>query len=248
MRHQIMYALVSHLVVVKTLQVSVPTLPLPLLRCRPNHTAFRWVWGRCGGPDVLSLRSDHDRASLSSECNRKKSIDSISSSEYSNADDQLSVVDEGCEDGVEDDQASFNLENHEDSSDLIAKILSQKVPTRITLKLHITENTFSIWETVLNNVNNVLYVAIPTTINHEASKHSFISLLEFAEEKLNAAAVVLCMRKDRTDRASLVRTFLFLGFQPLDPRSPLAPPKAAANKNKSIATDDNLYLICDLRD
>lgn len=170
----------------------------------------------------------------------------------------MSVVNENCEDGStddDDDQTSFNLENQEDSADLIAKILSQKVPTRITLKLHITENTFSTWETVLNNVNNVLYVALPTTINHEASKHAFISLLEFAEEKLNANAIVLCMRKDRSDRASLVRTFLFLGFQPLDPRSSLAPPKAAMNKkhktnssDTTSAADDNLYLICDLRD
>lgn len=88
------------------------------------------------------------------ECNRKKSIDSTSSSEYSNAEDQLSVVNEDCERGVEeieeedDDQTSFNLENQDDNSDLIAKILSQKAPTRITLKLHVTENTFSIWETV----------------------------------------------------------------------------------------------------
>jgi ornithine decarboxylase antizyme 1 len=170
----------------------------------------------------------------------------------------LSVVNEDCEGGVEDieeeddDQTSFNLENQDDNSDLIAKILSQKAPTRITLKLHVTENTFSIWETVLNNVNNVLYVAIPATINHEASKHAFISLLEFAEEKLNAIAVVLCMRKDRQDRASLVRTFMFLGFSPLDPRSNLAPPKAAADANNhktnETTTDDNLYLICHLQD
>lgn len=107
-------------------------------------------------------------------------------------------------------------------------------------------------EKVLNNNNNVLYVALPSKINHEASKHSFISLLEFAEEKLNANAIVLCMRKDRPDRPSLVRTFLFLGFQPLDPRSPLAPPQTnLTNKSKNgfdASMNTNLYLICNLDD
>jgi hypothetical protein len=64
--------------------------------------------------------------------------------------------------------------------------------------------------------------------------------LEFAEEKLGCSAVVLCMRKDRPDRQVLVRTFLFLGFQPLNPNSPLAPPQHA--------DDNNLFLIYNIDD
>lgn len=175
----------------------------------------------------------------------------------------MSIIDEGCGDNASsssdsdsDDQISYNLESGaNENQDLIRKIQSQKLPTRVTIKLHITENTFSIWETVLNNTNNILYVALPEKINHEASKHSFISLLEFAEEKLNANAIVLCMRADRPDRQSLVRTFMFLGFQPLDPRSPLAPPPqtniAAKDKSKNVdgaPINSNLYLICHLDD
>uniref|UniRef100_A0A1B0CKD8 Ornithine decarboxylase antizyme n=1 Tax=Lutzomyia longipalpis TaxID=7200 RepID=A0A1B0CKD8_LUTLO len=74
---------------------------------------------------------------------------------------------------------------------------------------------------------------------NEASKQSFISLLDFAEEKLKCNSVILCMRKDREDRANLVRTFLFLGFQPLAPKSDLAPQ----------ATDEgNLYLIYNINE
>lgn len=78
-------------------------------------------------------------------------------------------------------------------------------------------------------------------------------MLEFAEEKLNANAIVLCMKKDRPDRQTLVRTFMFLGFQPLDPRSPLAPPQnnnlTKNSKNKfDVTLNDNLYLICPLDD
>lgn len=128
-----------------------------------------------------------------------------------------------------------------------------KTPTRITLKLHVTASTHSMWDTVL--VNNILYVSMPDKVSHEASKHSFISLLEFAEEKLECNAIILCMRKDRQDRPSLVRNFLFLGFQPLSPKSPFAPPNAAAaihnNSNtttKSDVDDEHLYLICHLED
>jgi hypothetical protein len=154
--------------------------------------------------------------------------------------------------------ATFELGDGSDDTnpDLISKIINAKTPTQITLKLHVTESTFSVWQTVLNNINNILYVALPEKMSHEASKQSFISLLEFAEEKLEATAVVLCMRKSRPDRAALVRTFLFLGFQPLNPNSELAPPQAAAALHHSVVAttatkvedDENLYLICQFED
>lgn len=195
------------------------------------------------------------------ECSRKTSFDStssVSSDDYS-MDENLSTI------GEEDEAAAIfelNGGNRDDhNQDLISKIINTKAPTRITLKLHVTANTYSIWETVLNNGNNnnkILYVAMPDKIYHEASKHSFISLLEFAEEKLECNAVILCLRKDRPDRAALVRTFLFLGFQPLSPTSPLAPSNAAAAIHSNVKTpdetqindedDQHLYLICHLED
>lgn len=102
------------------------------------------------------------------------------------------------------------------------------------MKLLVTEVTFSVWETVYNPSNNILYVALPSVLLPEASKQSFIALLEFAEENLDADGVVLCMRKDRTDRQNLVRTFLFLGFQPLSSKSPLAPPPPKNYDNSNL--------------
>lgn len=130
--------------------------------------------------------------------------------------------------------------SEDDCDEIVHRILHQKKPIRITLKLHVTEATFSVWDTVLNPENNILYVALPTVLLPEASKQSFITLLEFAEEKLDVDAVVLCMRKDRTDRPNLVRTFLFLGFQPLSPKSSLAPPQSGV--------DTNLFLIYKIED
>lgn len=72
----------------------------------------------------------------------------------------------------------------------------------------------------------------------EASKHSFMSVLEFAEERLECAQLVLYMRKAREDRQNLIRTFLFLGFQPLSPKSPFV--REAPIPGES---SDNLYLM-----
>lgn len=95
---------------------------------------------------------------------------------------------------------------------------------------------------VLDHNTNILYVALPQTLAHDASKQSFLSLLEFAEEKLDCDGVVLCIRKDRPDRSQLVKTFMFLGFQPLQPKSPLAPPQEYGNN------DENLFLIYHIED
>uniref|UniRef100_A0A182NNN8 Ornithine decarboxylase antizyme n=1 Tax=Anopheles dirus TaxID=7168 RepID=A0A182NNN8_9DIPT len=166
---------------------------------------------RCGGPDVPTIRTDHDRASPLKEYIRKDSFDSTTttaSSEYYDLDFPESTVD---------------YLNHQEAA-VIQEVLSQSAPTAITLKLFVTPQKCSSWETVFNPNENILYVSLPSAMSHEASKHSFISLLEFAEEKLECDGVVLCIRKDRLDRPNLVRTFSFVGFQPLNPKSPLAPP------------------------
>lgn len=169
--------------------------------------------------------------------NRKTSVDSSSSSQYSDIDfssafDETSVEHQHLFDGADDDDAG------------IERILDQKKPIKITLKLHVTESMCSRWESVLNPDNNILYVALPNVLLPEASKQSFITLLEFAEDKLDVDGVVLCMRKDRVDRQNLVRTFLFLGFKPLSPKSELAPPEKLQHGNDA----SNLYLIYNIEE
>ncbi|XP_065084303.1 LOW QUALITY PROTEIN: ornithine decarboxylase antizyme [Ochlerotatus camptorhynchus] len=160
--------------------------------------------------DVPTIRTDHDRASPLKEYNRKTSIDSTTtaSSEYTDLDYTESTVE--------------FMNQHEAA--VIQEVLTQPTPTQISLKLYVTPQKYSVWETVFSPLDNILYVNLPSTMTHEASKHSFISLLEFAEEKLECDGVVLCIRKDRLDRPNLVRTFSFVGFQPISPKTPLAPP------------------------
>lgn len=207
------------------------------------------MWDRCGGPDVTKERTDHDKASLLVDYNRKSSFDSISGdSDYSESvDHQLSFIDEEDDDiskhaGAAASKSDDTDSESDDEDELISQMVSQKAPTRITIKLSVTDKTSSSWDSVLDHDTNILYVALPKTLTHEASKQSFLSLLEFAEEKLDCDGVVLCIRKDRPDRANLVKTFLFLGFSPLTPTSPLAPPQEHGRN------DENLFLIYSIED
>ncbi len=71
------------------------------------------------------------------------------------------------------------------------------------------------WKTLL--VNGVLYVDVPTSILPDGSRDSFVSLLEFAEEKLECEKVYVCFKRNRADRNSLMRVFMFLGFAVVPP-------------------------------
>lgn len=71
------------------------------------------------------------------------------------------------------------------------------------------------WKTLL--VNGVLYVDIPTSVLPDGSRDSFVSLLEFAEEKLECEKVFVCFKRNRSDRSALMRVFMFLGFTVVPP-------------------------------
>jgi len=77
------------------------------------------------------------------------------------------------------------------------------------------------WKTLL--VNGILYVDIPTSVLPDGSRDSFVSLLEFAEDKLECEKVYVCFKRNRPDRTALMRVFMFLGFSVVSPDNKQVP-------------------------
>jgi hypothetical protein len=115
------------------------------------------VWGRCGAPDVITKeRTDHDKAPFIVDYPRKTSFDSASddSSVYSDtAEHQLSFIDEEIEDDVklggEAKEGDTDSESEsDDEDDVLSQIVAQKSPTRLTIKLNVTDKISSSWDSV----------------------------------------------------------------------------------------------------
>lgn len=94
-------------------------------------------------------------------------------------------------------------------------------PPVLLFQYQLSERRFSCWDTVLSD--DALYLEIPDGALHSGSKESFTRLLEFAEEQLKVSFVFLWFYKNRDDRASLMKTFHYMGFEVVKPGHPLVP-------------------------
>jgi len=102
----------------------------------------------------------------------------------------------------------------------------------LSFEFQLAEQTMVVWETVV--AGRRLYLSLGGSLP-EGSKEAFVSLLEYAEEVLCCSHVLVCFKKNRVDRAILIRTFMFLGFQPIPPGHPLAP-----------ANNDHLFMLYEI--
>lgn len=110
--------------------------------------------GRCGAPDVITKdRTDHDKAPFIVDYTRKTSFDSVSEdssdADYSESvEHQLSFIDEEIEDDISKQSKDDTDSESDDEDNLISQIVGSKSPTRITIKLNVTDKISSSWDSV----------------------------------------------------------------------------------------------------
>jgi len=140
--------------------------------------------------------------------NRKQSSSSTSSSSSSSSTSSERYHDETS------DNSYCEFDNFEEIADS---------PNSMVLKFKcpLSDEKEVEWKTLL--VNGVLYVDIPSSVLPKGSRDSFVSLLEFAEEKLDCQKVYVCFKRNRPDRTSLMRVFMFFGFTVVPPGNPQVP-------------------------
>lgn len=99
--------------------------------------------------------------------------------------------------------------------------VSDGKPHIVHFQYEVTEVKVSSWDAVLSSQS--LFVEIPDGLLADGSKEGLLALLEFAEEKMKVNYVFICFRKGREDRAPLLKTFSFLGFEIVRPGHPCVP-------------------------
>lgn len=109
-------------------------------------------------------------------------------------------------------------------------LVEAPVASNLCFKIVLADSVKVSWETVIKDRR--LYVEVPSGILPEGSKESLVRLLEYAEEIMGCTEVVICFKKGRSDQASLIRTFMFMGFT-------LAPPGG----NTLIGGADVIFMI-----
>jgi hypothetical protein len=161
------------------------------INCQPRGTTYTWVQGLGSAPDVPHAVNASARKTEGSGVGvTKEPPVSVRAPETVSGGGRLYGV--GGTTGIAAGDAVSNL-------CFRVRLVGQEVT----------------WETLL--IGKTLFIEIPADILPEGSKESFVTLLEYAEEVLTCTHVIVCFKKNRNDRASLVRTFMFLGFVPVAP-------------------------------
>jgi len=99
------------------------------------------------------------------------------------------------------------------------------VNIRISIKL--IEGITTSWDVCIDG--KTMLVSVPPGILAEGSKQSLVCLLELGS-LIECNCCIVAFKKDCRDRSQLMRTFMFLGFQPIP--APQQPPAYFGGKAK----------------
>ncbi|KAJ8311638.1 hypothetical protein KUTeg_000967 [Tegillarca granosa] len=144
--------------------------------CLAGGIVYRWVPGLSGVPDVphaanVSFVTEGSGVGVSTEPPvNAKSLFTKTSNNFV-------------------DNAAFVSVN---------SLAESRVASNLSFKVILVDHVEVVWETILSE--RKLFVELPNGILPEGSKQSLVTLLEFAEEKLNCTHVILCFKKNRQDR------------------------------------------------
>jgi len=89
---------------------------------------------------------------------------------------------------------------------------NDEVSVRISIKL--IEGITTTWDIIIGNGCKTMLVSVPTGILAEGSKQSLVCLLELGS-LIDCNCCIVAFKKDCRDVRQLMRTFMFLGFQPI---------------------------------
>jgi len=135
---------------------------------------------------------------------------------------------------VHDNDDDEEEEDDEGIQELLQE-LGPNQPIGINVRYQLTNSTVLTWETTY--VNQTLYIEVPNGCLPDASKDAFVALLEYAEEVLLCNRAIIYFSKERNERATLVRTFMFMGFFAVPPESPIL----------HIHDPNNIYMVYEIR-
>ena len=156
---------------------------------------------------------------------RKHSSSSSSSSDSSSRHSFASSRESSC-DSINEATSSSHHNQHKkcvSSSEFIDfdEIADNPDSLLVNFKCSLSDEKEVEWKTLL--VNGILYVDIPTSVLPDGSRDSFVSLLEFAEDKLDCEKVYVCFKRNRPDKTALMRVFMFFGFSVVPPNDKNVP-------------------------
>jgi hypothetical protein len=123
---------------------------------------------------------------------------------------------------INDESSSDDGEDEDGDMDFVSEQLSKNATfAKLTFRSNLSDQKEIEWKTYLHtNDDGEKHLYINISLNYilcDGIRDSFVSLLEFAEDKLKCHKVFIWFNKSRVDRQTLMRTFMFFGFKTVTP-------------------------------